>query len=457
LSSLLCFGRHTITGLLATCGLTFQDWSASFRLFSRQRFDAASTFRGIRAQVLGALAEKAPLCIAIDDTLLHKCGTKVAGVAWRRDPLGPAFHTNFVRAQRFLQFSAVLPTPAPLLTPHLIPIAALHTPGPPKLPKNASEPERKQHRLQARQQSLTARAAAEVLELSRQLAADPDQANRRIHILVDGGYTNKTLLRPLPANVTLIGRIRKDAKLHWLPQPAEHQPRGRRRRYGAVAPTPEQLRQDPAVPWQVVPVVATGKAHECRIKTMGPLLWRKAGVDRILRVVIIAPLAYRKTPTPSRPTGKVLYRQPAFLICTDPELPLPQIVQQYFWRWEIEVNFREQKTLLGVGQAQVRDPASCQNVPALIIAAYAVLLLAAARCGVEAGAPGLPLPKWRNRNASERVSTQRLLHRLRAETWSHTVGINTNRFSDFARGHRSRPKSQKFVPRLASALCYCNG
>ncbi len=123
-----------------------------------------------------------------------------------------------------------------------------------------------------------------------------------------------------------------------------------------------------------------------------------------------------------------------------------------------QVNFREQKTLLGVGQAQVRDPASCQNVPALIIAAYAVLLLAAARCGGELGtSSGLPLPKWRSRNRNQRVSTQRLLHRLRAETWGRTVGINTNHFSDFARGYRSRPKPQKFAPRLASALCYCNG
>src|SRR5581483_7556313 len=94
LSSLLCLGRRTVTGLLATCGLTFQDWSASFRLFSRERFDPAMTFRGIRNHVLESLPRDAPLCVAIDDTLLHKCGTKIPGVAWRRDPLGPPFQTN---------------------------------------------------------------------------------------------------------------------------------------------------------------------------------------------------------------------------------------------------------------------------------------------------------------------------------------------------------------------------
>jgi hypothetical protein len=64
----------------------------------------------------------------------------------------------------------------------------------------------------------------------------------------------------------------------------------------------------------------------------------------------------------------LLYRQPAFLICSDPQLELTQIVQNYIWRWDIEVNFREEKTLLGVGQAQVRHAASTQAVPALQVA-----------------------------------------------------------------------------------------
>src|SRR5581483_12230549 len=149
--------------------------------------------------------------------------------------------------------------------PHLIPIAALHAPSPPKPRKTASQTEHQNYRMQARQQSLAQCASNELLQMSTELAAGTP---RRIHALVDGNYTNKTLLRPLPSNVTLIGRIRKDAKLHWLPEGSEHNRLGRRRRYGAQAPTPEQLRQDDAIPWQTVEVVATGKTHQCRIKTI---------------------------------------------------------------------------------------------------------------------------------------------------------------------------------------------
>ena len=66
-----------------------------------------------------------------------------------------------------------------------------------------------------------------------------------------------------------------------------------------------------------------------------------------MKLVIIRPLAYRLTKN-----SRLLYRQPAYLICTDTELEIEKLLQAYLWRWEIEVNFREQKTLLGCGQAQ---------------------------------------------------------------------------------------------------------
>jgi len=41
LCQLACVGRHTITGLLYTSGRQFADWSADYRLFSRDRCDTA--------------------------------------------------------------------------------------------------------------------------------------------------------------------------------------------------------------------------------------------------------------------------------------------------------------------------------------------------------------------------------------------------------------------------------
>ena len=46
------------------------------------------------------------------------------------------------------------------------------------------------------------------------------------------------------------------------------------------------------------------------------------------------------------------------------------LIQDYFDRWAIEVNHRDEKEILGVGQAQVWNEKSVCKVPALIVAIY---------------------------------------------------------------------------------------
>ena len=105
----------------------------------------------------------------------------------------------------------------------------------------------------------------------------------------DGSYTNATVLKGLPAGCTYLGRMRKDAVLHLLPEPKAPSATGRRPNYGEFAPTPEALRQDEDTPWQRVHAFAAGKQHEFRIKTLGPVLWRKAGACLPLRIIVIVP------------------------------------------------------------------------------------------------------------------------------------------------------------------------
>jgi hypothetical protein len=420
---------------LSTCGAQFQDWTASYRVFSRLRFDSGALFAGIRAACLEQLPDSSPVCLSVDDSLLPKRGAKTPGVAWRRDPQGPPFQTNLIRAQRVLQFSLLLPLPNSQ-TVRAIPVDFLHAPTPPKLARDASLQQRQEHQQMSAALNLATRALQQWQQMKSTFAG------RRTILLSDARFTTQRFLKSLPNEVTLIGRVRKDAKLFYLPQ---QQPlTGRRRCYGAPAPTPEQIRQDPAHPWQTIQVHAAGADHTCRIKVVDPLLWRPAAAARLLRLVVIAPLAYRP-----RKGSRIRYRDPAFLICTDPTLPAEQIVQQYFRRWDIEVNFRDQKTLLGVGQAQVHHSNSCQSLPAFQVAAYALLLLAASRLH---HSDFLPLPKWRARHSAERHSTQRLLRNLRFEVWGRGLGLST--FSGFLCKTASSNNPEKLLNTLPSALFY---
>lgn len=240
--------------------------------------------------------------------------------------------------------------------------------------------------------------------------------SRKLVVAGDGSYTNKTVLRTLPDRTTFIGRIRKDAKLHHPPR-ADQQPKvGSKRRYGDVAHTPDELRKDESVPWQSVEAYASGKTHAFRIKEMNPILWRKAGVDLPVRIVAIAPVGYRL-----RKGGKLLYRQPAYLLCTDLDMPIEELLQYYLWRWDIEVNHRDEKQLIGVGQAQVWSRQSAERQPTLAVASYAYLLLAALRVyGINERGPAIPIPKWQ-KGSTNRVSTQKLLQKLRSEIWAYAM------------------------------------
>jgi hypothetical protein len=447
LSSLLCLGRHTVTGLLTTSGSQFQDWTAAYRLFSQNRIPLAEIFSVVRRAVAAQLPAGAPFRAVLDDSLLRRSGLHTPGVAWRRDPLGPRFQTNLVRAQRFLQISAAMPGKDGAY--RLAPIAFLHTPTPPKPKRKASAAEWAQYRGEASASRLSLRAAQQMIQLRQALDQDAGGQQRTLWLAFDGGYTNSTVLKQIPPHTTCIGRIRKDAQLCFTPDPALRKACGRPLRYGPLAPSPEQFRTDDSQPWQTMTFTHSGVDHQLRFKRRQNIMWRTAGVHQILQLLILAPLAYRP-----RKGSKLLYRDPAYLICTDPELEPIHVIQAYFQRWDIEVNFRDEKTLLGLGQAQVRAEASVEAAPALAVAAYALLLVSAQRAFGNSDVGLLPPPKWAARSKAPRTSTQQLLHQLRAEVWGRGLGIAS--FSGFVSHLPTDTKPEKCTFPLASAVCYAN-
>lgn len=111
--------------------------------------------------------------------------------------------------------------------------------------------------------------------------------------------------------------------------------------------------------------------------------------------------------------------------------------------------FRDEKTVLGVGEAQVRTPTAVETVPCFVVAAYAFLLLAAAQTG--AARLGLPPPKGRRRASGERDSTPRLIGTLRSQLWGKALGVNLTHFVTNTEG---KATDDKIVNALPSAVCY---
>ena len=188
-----------------------------------------------------------------------------------------------------------------------------------------------------------------------------------------------------------------------------------------------------------------------RVKTLAPVRSTIAGEKYTLRLIVIEPLGYRL-----RKNSKILYRKPAYLICTDPAMPLQQIVQTYVWRWEIEVNHRDEKYILGVGQAQVRGPLAVGRVPAFLVASYAMTLLAAHQV-ISVGhnrTKGCQSLRGKRKEKQNRPSFQHIIQCMRAELWAHALG--TDNFSGFVTRHARGTNAKKFEPNVADAVLYAN-
>jgi hypothetical protein len=447
LSQLACLGRHTITGAICAAGRQAKDWSADYRLFARDKWTMDALFAPVVRGALHMLADNAPLVTALDDTRLPQSGRRIPGAGYGRDPMSPPFHVNLTRGQRFVQLSAMVPARAAPSPARGVPVRFCHRPPVAKPKASADEQEKSAYRQRCRQTNLSTCGRDQIRQLRQEMDRRHHAKGRHLVGSGDGSYTNKTVLRDLPDRTAFIGRIRKDAKLHHLPRPDQQGPVGARRRYGDLAARPEELLKDHSVPWQSVKVYASGKMHTFRVKAMGPVLWRKAGADLPVRIVVVAPVGYRL-----RKGGKLLYRQPAYLICTDLDMPIRELLQYYLWRWDIEVNHRDEKQLIGVGQAQVWSQPSVDRQPAFAVASYAYLLLAALRVyGIDERGPAIPVPKWQANKVSPRVSAQRLLQVFRSELWADAIERLEKGCDDFVTGAQPTTKSQEPEVALQSA------
>lgn len=410
LSTLVGLGRHTITGLLTTSAQQGVDWSAAYRLFEQERFDAGALFAPARRSVCSRLGEKEPLVVLMSGSC--KCRRRC------RQGAGAC------RARG-------------------IPIDLVHCPSTKKPRRNASPEELAEVRRLQKQMKVSTVGVARITELRAAMDADSENRARPLIVSADGSFTNKTVFRALPPNTTVIGRIRKDARLFQPPESTSLPRRGRRSYYGAPLPTPEQIRRDDGIPWATVAAWGAGKVQSFQIKTLPAVRWTGTG-DRDVRLVVIRPLAYRP-----RKGAHLLYRNPVYLLCTDPTLHVEKLLQSYLWRWEIELNFRDEKTVLGMGEAQVRTPAAVEAVPVFVAAAYAYLLLAGTE--KQQGQVGLPLPKWRREESGDRTSTPRLIGSLRAQLWGKGMGVNLTHFVKTTEG---KTNGIIIADALPSAVCY---
>jgi hypothetical protein len=414
---LLCgLGRRTVTRAICFNNRQHQDWAADYKLFNRSRWDPRDLFKPI-IQTAGRQYCPKHLVVGLDDTGIKRSGKKIESAFWQRDPLSPPFHVNLIFGQRFLQASLL----APLYrfdresSPRGLPIRFAEVTPVRKPGKKATHEQKAAYRQAKRTHNLS----TAFVDMLRDLRQDFDSQGFALKSLLavgDGSFCNKTTFRHSLDRTILITRARKDLRLCFpdrSPGP---------RYYGSELFRPEEVYQDTSIPWKKTKIFHGSKFRRVRFKEVRQLLWQRGGGRRLLRLFVLAPTPYRKTKE-----GRLYYRQKAYLLCDDNELAAKELLQAYFDRWQIEINHRDEKSILGVGQAQVWADLSVPRVPALMVATYSLMLLSALETyGPKRTTTYEALPKWRR--AARRPSCLDLvtLVRKQADAQPFCQGSPTN-------------------------------
>jgi hypothetical protein len=393
LGEVFAFARHTVTQLLMTLGLTEYDWSGWYRLFSQGRFNAAAACEVLLGETLRHVGVDELYVVAGDGTQTPRSGRKLEGSGWLRNLRTPVFMPGIHAAQRWFNCSWLIPPEKGYS--RAVPVRwlpAFTAKSQPKAHAPCSEWE----------------GAVQSLHWLRACFSALGRARQRILFVGDGHYDHIGLWRELPERVILLARSARNRALFHLPEP---QPgRGRRRKYGARALTPQEVwgqRQS----WRKLTLHVRGRDRHLQVKVRGPFL-RRGAPDCPLMLIVVRGKANART------TRKPL----PFLVNAVPDgaggwtLPLP-VETLLFWawqRWEIEVCHRELKANFGLGHKQCWNPQAAVASVQWSAWAYALLLLAGYRTWGLARGPDVPTRWWRG---SGRWSLNTLWRAYRAALW----------------------------------------
>ena len=408
LVSLICLGRRTLTRIIWASGNEDKSWSGEYFLHSRSSWRVDDLFAPIANRAIQYCRGRL-LGVVVDDTSIKKTGKRIRQAFLSRDPMSPPFHPNLRLGVRYLQMAIVIPLHETLkVAARTVPILFEEV-GAAKKPKKGTKDyveKKKQYDEVKKIHNLPIRALQAVGKI-RQMLDAAGAISKTLVVIGDGAFCNRRMFSLDVDRTHLLVRCRKDLKLCRRSLLA-------RRFYDQTTFTPLDVFNDPFVCWQKARVFFGGKYRTIKFKEVPGILWQTGAKRRFLRLFVLHSTHYRV-----RKTGKLQKREPAFLLTTITEGQTRNLLQLYFDRWQIEVNHREEKDTLHVGQAQLHNVVAVPRQPALVVAAYSALLMASLMAyGPLRTNVYEPLPRWRAN--AKRPSCLDLVTLLRRQTVENT-------------------------------------
>jgi hypothetical protein len=404
-ASLLGQPPHTITSIIQCMDKIQQDWSADYYLYSRAKWDSSLLFM---PQIKESLSyfNGSDITVAGDSTAFHKTGKKIKTAFYQRDPMSPPFHSNLLYGIRFLQLSLTLPLYQFNLKTlvRAIPVSFEEAPIVKKPGRKASEETLEKYKEAKKKYNLSVQMTRAVKEF-RATLDQLGMSNKNLIITFDGAFCNRYCLNsPDLEGTTTVVRCRKDIKLCF----AAKRPKSKSQFYAKKTFTPESVYKDPKIPWEKMKVFRAGKYRTTYCKIVKSVFWRTVTKRKPFTLLVLKRIPYHPR------KGHTSYREPAFLLILGNEIEPKKAVQSYHDHLSIELNIREEKSIIGVGEAQVRNQQAVKRQPAFVVSTYSALLLSSVVTYQDVMTPQVAiLPLWRKEVT--RPSIRMLLKQLKKE------------------------------------------
>jgi hypothetical protein len=305
-------GGGCVTGALVAARVAGKrHWAAFHRFFSRAAWNPDVLGRKL-FELLDALLA-ALVVVAIDDTVCRKRGPYVFGASMHIDAVtSTRKRRNLVRGHCWVVLVVVVRVPWSNRQ-WAIPVLSRLYIG------------KKEAGSAYRTKSVLAR---EMLDLFRTWL-DPE---RRLRILLDSGYMNRTVLTGLPFDrVEVIGSLKTNAAFFRPVGPSRRTRKGGRpRKKGRRLPTPAAMHNARRTPWTTVTLPHGTKTRTKQVLSL-QVQWYGVLGQHVCHVVLV------------REDSEKL----RVVLCTTADKPVTDLLEDGAQRWPIEVWNRDAKQIFG--------------------------------------------------------------------------------------------------------------
>ena len=396
MSELFTLGRHTITQQLMSLGLTEEDWSAWYRLYSEQRFKEEDVSRIMLRKMLKETEAKESFVIGVDGFHVPRSSQKMPGTGWMKGLQTAKFKPGIQRGQRFCEASWL--TPMTNGYSRAIPIRCLDA-FTAKAVEGKHEPRTE------------VEAGLEMIKMTREEMDANGRQEQLLTVLGDGSYDTLLFWPSLPPNTVGVVRTARNRCLYYMPKADAHG----NRKYGEKAPPPHKwLSERKGFKRKTISV--RGRQRPMRYRVEGPFV-RETLAEIPLFLIVIG--------GGKRPKGSRRKRyQPCFYLVSaiwkdgEWQLPLPILdLLAWLWqRWELEVAHRQMKSGIGLGEKQCWNPKSTISTVQWSVWIYSLMTMSGYL--VWKDQPHQPPGLWRK--TAGRWSFNTLWRAFRAEIWDIT-------------------------------------